>query len=276
MVIAAEAYRDLTPKFQAKATSVLKAHPEYESWAKSFESGPGNMELAAYVFLRASAWPDQIRRHGSQYDHPHWHYINYPLKPSEFFFEPGASPEDDILYGISQCEKTLSDKRASPELRAAALSWLIHLIGDLHQPLHCATLINETAYPAPVGDKGGNDFYVKPAAEAIRLHSFWDQLLGRSSNPHTAWNEAIRLQSEQPRKSLPEISKSKTPLKWSLESRKLAIQRAYDYGKLLGSINTENAPPLPDEYAKTAKAAAEHQAALAGARLADEIAKYLR
>ena len=90
MIIAAATYRDLTPKYQEKVTSVLKSHPEYESWAKAFESGPGNLDLAAYVFLRASTWPDQIRRHGSQYDHPHWHYINYPLKPAAFPFEPGG------------------------------------------------------------------------------------------------------------------------------------------------------------------------------------------
>ena len=275
MLIAAEAYRDLSPRLQAKVTDLLKFHPQYDNWAKAFASGPGNMDLATYVFVRSSTWPDEIRRHGSQYDHPHWHYVNYPLKPPAFHFEPGPAPDDDILFGISQCEKTLSDKHAPAELRAAELSWLVHLVGDLHQPLHAATLITDT-YPAPAGDKGGNDFYVKPAREGIRLHSFWDQLLGRSANPHTALNEAIRLQAEQPRKSLRELSKAKTPVKWSLESRTLAIEKAYLNGKLAGSSNPETAPALPEDYAKSAKAVAEHRAALAGCRLADEISKYLR
>jgi hypothetical protein len=259
----------------AKATDLLKSHPDYDKWAKAFASGPANLDLATYVFVRSSTWPDEIRRKSSQYDHPHWHYVNYPLKPRAFRFEPGATPDDDILFGISQCEKTLSDKHAPAELRAAELSWLIHLIGDLHQPLHAATLITD-AYPAPAGDKGGNDFYVKPGQKGIRLHSFWDQLLGNSTNPRTALNEAIRLQAEQSRKSLRELNKAKTPVKWSLESRELAVEKAYLKGKLAGSPNPDNAPTLPEDYAKTAKIVAEHRAALAGCRLADEISKYLR
>jgi hypothetical protein len=275
MAIAAGAYRELSPKVQEKATTCLKSHPEYESWSKAYASGPSNIDFAAYIFLRSSTWPDEIRRHGSQYDHPHWHYINYPLKPASFHFERGPTPEDDILYGISQCEKMLSDRRAPAELRAASLAWLVHLVGDLHQPLHCATLIN-AAYAPPAGDKGGNDFYVKPAREGIRLHSFWDQLLGRSANPHTAYNEAIRMEADFPRKSLHELSKARTPLKWSLESRSLAVDKVYLGGKLAGSPSPETAPALPEDYGKSAKAVAERRAALAAARLAEEIRKYLR
>jgi hypothetical protein len=275
MVIAAGAYRDLSPKLQEKVTACLKAHPEYETWAKAYSSGPSNIDFPTYIFLRSSTWPDEIRRRSNDYDHPHWHYINYPLKPSRFSFAPGPTPDDDILYGISQCEKVLSDKRAPAELHAADLSWLVHLIGDLHQPLHCATLINAT-YSPPAGDKGGNDFYIKPAREGIRLHSFWDQLLGRSANPHTAYNEAIRLEAELPRKSLHELSKAKTPVKWSLESRTLAIEKVYLDGRLAGSPSSETAPALPEDYAKAAKSVAERRAALAAARLADEIRKYLK
>src|SRR5438067_1805551 len=98
--------------------SVCSRSSLFLSRRSAFSTGPATMDLAAYVFLRASTWPDEIRRHGNQYDHPHWHYINYPLKPPAFHFEPGGAPDDDILYGISQCEKTLSDKSAPVELRA--------------------------------------------------------------------------------------------------------------------------------------------------------------
>src|SRR2546421_4401374 len=179
MVIAAEAYRELPTRFKKRAIELLKSHPDYEKWEKAFAAGPGNLDLDTYVFLRSSTWPDEIRRHGSEYDHPRWHYINYPLEGPAFAFLPGPIPDDDILYGINRCEKILSDKNTTAEERAAHLSYLIHLIGDLHQPLHCATWIS-ASYPAPEGDKGGNDFYIKPAHEPIRLHSFWDQLLGRS------------------------------------------------------------------------------------------------
>ncbi len=219
-----------------------------------------------------STWPDEIRRKGNPYDHVHWHYINYPLKPPRFPFEPGTAPEDDILYGIQQCEKSLSARNEPAESRAVHLSWLIHLIGDLHQPLHCSTLVNETW---PTGDKGGNDFYVKPAREGIRLHSFWDGLLGTRSHPQSEVNEAIRLAAEHPRKSLPEVKRG-TPKKWSLEGRSLAIEKAYLHGELKGSTTPDNAPALPEGYTKATKTVAEKQAAIAGYRLADEVRKYLR
>jgi hypothetical protein len=60
-----------------------------------------------------------------------------------------------------------------------------------------------------------------------------------------------------------------------LESRILAIEKAYLNGQLKGSEDEDHAPTLPEGYAKAAKAVAERQAALAGYRLADKIAKCL-
>src|SRR5438445_2911741 len=54
MIIAAEAYRDLSPKLQAKVTALLQSHPDYDKWAKAYAAGPTNMDLATYVFLRSS------------------------------------------------------------------------------------------------------------------------------------------------------------------------------------------------------------------------------
>jgi hypothetical protein len=80
-VIAAEAYRQLSPDLQKKVTEILKAHPDYAKWKESFTSESPNLDLPAFIFIRSSTWPDEIRRRGNQYDHPHWHYIDYPLKP---------------------------------------------------------------------------------------------------------------------------------------------------------------------------------------------------
>jgi hypothetical protein len=91
------------------------------------------MDLATFVFMQATTWADEIRRGGSEYDHPHWHYIDYPLKPPSFQIEPAPAPTDDVLYGIAQCEKILSGTDAPPQQRAAYLALLIHFIGDMHQ-----------------------------------------------------------------------------------------------------------------------------------------------
>lgn len=273
MVIAAEAYRQLSPELRKRVTEILKSHPDYEKWEKAFTPDAANLDLSMFVFMRASTWADEIRRGHKEYDHPHWHYVDYPLKPPSFPQEPGPASDDDVLYGIAQCQKVLADSRASAELRAVYLAWLIHLVGDIHQPLHCASLVNATY---PHGDKGGNDFYVKPGTRGIRLHSLWDGLLGTSGKPHTHLNYAIQIEAEHPRKSLKELAKHKTPKEWSLEGRALAVDKAYLRSDLKGSTSAETAPDLPEGYTKESKAVAERQAALAGYRLADEIQSCLR
>lgn len=271
MVIAAEAFRQLPPELKAQAIEVLKAHPDYQQWVNAYHPNP-NVDLAAYVFMRSSTWPDEIRRSGSPYDHPEWHFIDYPLRPPSFPLEPDAQPTNDVLFGVAQCEKTLSDTNADTVSRAVDLSFLIHLIGDMHQPLHCESFFSD-AYPN--GDRGGNDFYVRLDQGGVRLHGIWDGLLGTSQNPVTRWRYAFKIQVDYPRASLPELRKDTTPKEWSLESRKLAIEYGYLNGHLKGSTNPESALPLPEGYLRAAEAVAERRGALAGYRLADEIQKYL-
>jgi hypothetical protein len=270
-VIAAEAYRELPPALQKKVLQLLKSHPDYGSWKDSRSGDKGSLDFGMEIFMCASTWPDEIRRRESDYNHPKWHFVDYPLKPSKFPLVPGSSPTNDILYAIQECEKILSDRKASQEERAVHLSWLIHLIGDLHQPLHCASLFN-SAYPG--GDKGGNDFFIRPATQGVSLHHFWDGLLGSSGKPQSLLNYAILIQAEHSRKSLKELKKARTPKDWSLESRSLAVEKVYLREKLKGGTSKDTAPELPAGYSKTAKKVAERQAALAGYRLAEEIKKW--
>jgi hypothetical protein len=61
------------------------------------------------------------------------------------------------------------DPKATPEERAVYLSWLIHLIGDEHMPLHCCSLF-ASEYPA--GDKGGTRFSSNPQPEEFHCTAF--------------------------------------------------------------------------------------------------------
>jgi hypothetical protein len=272
-VIAAEAYRELSQAQQRKAVHLLEAHPRYAQWATSAREDVGGPEFGMQIFMHASTWPDEVRRRENEYNHPRWHFIDYPLKPTRFPLLPDSTPNDDVLYAIQRCEEVLSSRQASPEERAVFLSWLIHLVGDMHQPLHCASLFDREH---PDGDKGGNDFFIKPGERCISLHSFWDSLLGTSGRPQSRRNYAIAIQSEHPRKSLKELKKARTPRAWSLQTRSLAIESVYLYGELKGSFSREDAPDLPEGYTKTAKAVAERQAALAGYRLSDELQRWVK
>jgi hypothetical protein len=272
-VIAAIAWRELPTKTKSKAFDILKAHPDFEKWKASFQPDSGNVDLAAFVFMRASTWPDTIRRRGNDYDHPEWHYVDWALRPPAFALSPEPNPTNNILFGIAQSGKVVSDPTAAPETRAAHLSWLLHLCGDIAQPMHCASFFDDTSIN---GDKGGNDCYVKPASRGIRLHSFWDGLLGTSGRAQQHMNEAVRISTEHSRRSLRELKKHKTPKDWSLEGRTLAIEKVYLRGELHRAATADTAPPLPDGYTIEAKTLAETQAAKAGYRLADEIKRLTR
>jgi hypothetical protein len=268
--IAAIAYANLSPALQARVGESLKAHPDYSKWEQSYK--PGTVSLPLYVFMRASVWPDEIRRKHNSYDHPHWHYVDHPLRPPGFPLELAPTSKDDVLYGIAQSGKIVGDPKSSAEERAVYLSYLIHLIGDVHQPLHCVSLFDAHF---PSGDKGGNSYWIKPATRAIKLHSFWDGLLGTSGSPQTHVNYAARIGSAYPRKSQIELAKP-TPKDWSLEGRTLALDKAYLRCSIEGGMSEVNPVILPPSYTTTAKTVAEKQAALAGYRLAGEIARFIR
>lgn len=270
-LIAAEAYRELSPELKAEVAEVLQAHPEYAQWKASYHPN-AVLDLYAYVFIRCSTWPDEIRRTGSPYDHPEWHFIDYPLRPPDFPMLPGPTPDNDVLFGVGQAEKVLADTNAAPELRAVMLSYMVHLIGDMHQPLHCASLFTADY---PTGDRGANEFYVAPGHMGVPLHGLWDGLLGSAANPRTEWNYSLVLDAKFPRSALPELTNDTTPKSWSLESRQLAIDKVYLHGKLQGSVDGDSAPTLPPDYLKNGRKVAERQGALAGYRLADDIGKYL-
>jgi hypothetical protein len=272
MTIAAGAYRELPCKIRDQVDALFKSHPEYGIWKDSFGKQAKGSGLGLFVFMEASKWADEIRRKNSEYNHPNWHFIDYPLKPPDFLMEPGPSPGDDVLFGIAQSEKILSDKAMESQQRAVYLAWLIHLIGDLHQPLHCGELVNDVY---PKGDKGGNEFYVMPANKGIKLHAFWDELLGTGNQAKSRVNYAVELAHRYPRKKLQEL-KGAAAQEWSLESRMLAMKQAYLNGELKGSTTPDSAPHLPSGYAKAAKTVAERRAALAAYRLADEIARCLK
>jgi hypothetical protein len=278
LVIAAEAFRQLPPEMQAAVVEVLQAHPDFADWKQGYHPN-ANINLAAYVFLRSSNWPDEIKGSHSRYDHPNWHFIDYPLRAPDFAVTPDAAPTNNVLFGIAQCEQGLADAAATPEWRAVCLSYLVHLVGDLHQPLHCESFYSP-AYPD--GDRGGNSIYVNPwpkeqnRPNGTRLHGLWDGLLGEATDTQTQWQYAETLAARFPRATLPELAAHTTLKEWSLESRTLALEKGYLHGRLAGSPEAAGAPQLPDGYLAAAQGAAERQAALAGCRLADEIRKCLK
>ena len=273
--IAAIAYRNLSPDVRAKVDTILQEHPKYDEWRAAAEKVSNDEEIISlYVFMQAATWPDDIRRSGNPYDHPNWHFVDYPFTPPTKARNPKSpSPKDDILFGMSRSVEELKNAENGDEERAIYLSWIVHLAGDGHQPLHCVSLVNDD-FPAPAGDHGGNSIYIRPAKAGVKLHSFWDGLLGNSKLAATLdepANNATRIAHDYAESSFP-AGKTTSPVqKWTLESYDLAVQYGYLKGQISLASTAKEAGPLPSDYSKNAITVAEKQAALAGYRLAHVI-----
>ncbi len=110
----------------------------------------------------ASTWMDEIRS-DSTYDHTHdWHWVTIP--DDKGYSETEKNPRGDLVEAIGRMREMLKDESISKEERVKALRMLVHLVGDLHQPMHVGTGL----------DRGGNDVKVEFFREKSNLHRVWD------------------------------------------------------------------------------------------------------
>jgi hypothetical protein len=124
--------------------------------------------LGVEDLAEASTWPDFMRASPETY----WqktanplHYVTIPK--GETYAEAGAPPEGDAITALEGFRRTLQDDNASLADKQLALRFTVHLIGDLHQPLHAGN----------GEDRGGNDYAVTFAGRLTNLHRAWDEFL---------------------------------------------------------------------------------------------------
>ncbi len=116
-----------------------------------------------------SSWADEVRGQ-QQYKHTaSWHFLNLPLGlgHDEFVKYIGGLNNDNIYTAILKSEETIKDNTANVTAREDALKFLIHLVGDAHQPMHVSRR----------EDKGGNTIQVRFDGKGTNLHSLWDSKL---------------------------------------------------------------------------------------------------
>lgn len=128
-------------------------------------------------FVAASTWADDIR--GTPDDQPTWHHRSFFWKQVQG--KPVDVPDlevnpENVIERLGAIETLLREDSPSAPARATFIAWLLHLAGDIHQPLHCASRV--TAQDAQ-GDRGGNRFPLdlRPNGDRNTLHGYWDGLL---------------------------------------------------------------------------------------------------
>lgn len=109
-----------------------------------------------------STYADEIKSDRKYNNYSVWHYVNMGLEESYEASE--KNPEGDLVVGIDTCIKVLKNEQSTEEDKVFHLKMLIHLIGDLHQPMHIGRK----------EDKGGNDIQVQWFGQGTNLHAVWD------------------------------------------------------------------------------------------------------
>lgn len=124
--------------------------------------------LGPETLADASTWPDEMRSDPSPFwqstANP-WHYVTAPK--GRAYTPATAPPEGDAVTALGKFAQTLNDPKVPREQKQLALRFIVHIIGDLHQPLHAGN----------GQDHGGNDLKVTFFGEQTNLHQIWDSRL---------------------------------------------------------------------------------------------------
>lgn len=128
----------------------------------------------------AGTWMDKIRS-DPRYDYTHdWHWVTIP--DGMTYEETEKNPNGDLIDTLQSIIEELKGGHLSAEEEAEKLKMLIHLIGDLHQPMHVGT----------GEDRGGNDTRVEWFYEPSNLHRVWDsEMIDETKLSYTEFSEAI-------------------------------------------------------------------------------------
>lgn len=293
MVVAAAAYKKLTPSARQRAIALLKLNPDFEKWkALANSSQMKNQDEA--VFIIAATWPDVIKGESDPYSqgkdskyksdgaangfrpagkeawqnigysdramHKYWHFIGIPYSIDGT--KPVKVPSPNVQTQIDSFRSVIASD-APDSLKSYDLTWLIHLVGDIHQPLHCLSRVNKAL---PLGDDGGFKLNLKGKGCEHDLHAFWDAAIGSGT-----LKDVAKVANGLPRAT---TSKSTNLLTqdWIDECVTLAKLDVY-----VLPIDKSNGPfQLTLEYREKAQFIARQQAALAGARLANLLNSELR
>lgn len=271
-VIGAMVYDRLTPAARARADDLIRRHPDYQThFLQGVPASASPAVRARAAFINASVWPDQIRDDPRFYNeersdakptpllpgfpemgrHVTWHYINIPFSQDGTPLREPASP--NAVTEIERLTAVLARSPDDPSNPVYALPWLLHLVQDLHNPLHAVARFSRDN---PDGDRGGNLIFVRPGNN---LHTFWDSLAG-SDPANTASVDKLASQlrgvsTQRPIEAGPSV--------WAQEGVDTAKKSVYSFAS-----GTKNRPiALSKKYQNEAKRLYQEEFAAAAARL---------
>ncbi len=264
----------LAPGVIAAVEQLMPAHPDWPKFAAALAPYAGAARQRRLFELMAR-WPDDAR--GGPYDRSASHYWVRVLVSRADPVAVGPAVRRQVngqaVEAFALHLATLRDVYAPPADRAMSLCWLIHLAGDIQQPLHTAQLVSGRF---PQSDAGGAFGHVRlDPAPPSTLHEYWDNIIG-GDNDDDANVEAQRqrLAALWPLRALPEHdgrADARAFRRWADESHLLAWRVAYDHGRFEAGVSAAAAVAISPAYRTASLYWGQRRLALSGYRIADAL-----
>ncbi|HYK34797.1 S1/P1 nuclease [Alloacidobacterium sp.] len=287
MAVAYAAWQQMTPATRQRALVLLKKNPNYKTWKAIIPAGTTPDDQDLYIFMMAATWPDQIKASNSgykkdadtppqtdeatrntgyrdKYMHRYWHFIDIPFSTDGSSLSAASTPTPNAETQIGIFRQVLASNASDP-LKSYDLVWIMHLVGDVHQPLHGSTRV--TSAPGQQhGDAGGNS--VKLTNSPGDLHGYWDNILGTGETKD--FKKAAKAAQLLPAAGADASDANEAD--WVKESFDRAKSSVYvvPVGAALGPYT------LDEAYSSNSLAIAQQRVALAGARLANLLNENLK
>jgi len=202
--------------------------------------------MGAKDMADVASFADKYRSHHR--DTGPWHYVDIPLDANHFIHSRDCPDSACVIDAINHFEQVLNKKTLDDSTKAYALAFLIHFVGDLHQPLHASNN----------NDKGGNEVEVNFLGHETNLHHIWDTniIVHEDLTPSAL---ADTLLARHVHTNIRQIEKGSV-VDWALQAHNEARKMAY--GKL------PEDKVIGEKYVKAAEKVVNKQLYRAGVRLA--------
>ncbi len=204
-----------------------------------------------------AVWPDEIKN--ERPETRSWHYVNTPYTPGQA--ERPPVPTHQSILTVLPEQLAILENSQDVGARNDALAFVLHLVGDIHQPLHTITLFNDEF---PDGDKGGNKFKL---AHGGNMHSLWDDTLATKKSQIPG--RVADLLERYPRSAFTAQLAVPPFVEWMWEGYQIGTEA---YSLIMEESEDDRAT---SEYRGWARTTARRQAALGAYRLADLLADCL-
>ncbi len=280
-VIAKIAWENMTPAARQRAVTLLLAAPPDADLDSLFLQDARPLPQRELEFFQAaSTWADIVRdrdfpERQRKYHRSSWHYVNLfweqndPKQPPKDRPDLKPAPEN-LVERLHYFGGLLQNAASDSSEKAIALAWVLHLVGDLHNPLHCAARVSAAE---PEGDRGGNLFKLDSESN---LHSYWDGIFDAvvTRKPNESDQDYIDGIAAMAMKRYPK-NKHESKMQagkydaWAREGLTQAQRVVY------ASELQRNAAP-PRSYRERTYETAEAAVALAGYRLAGVLNRLLQ